>query len=100
MVQLNSFYISPPMAHTEQMFYTYNKGKKENEKFMEVLMEKRKDNIDRFVERLNRCDNPRLMLDALAALLEPRLKDGDKVIKKDEVIVSEALPGLDKTIRR
>lgn len=61
---------------------------------------KRKDNIDRLVDRLNRCDNPQLMLDALAALLEPRLKKTDGVIQKEEIFVSELLPGFDETKRR
>ena len=50
------------------------------------------DNIDRLVDRLNRCHNPRLVLDSLATLLEPRIQDVDNTFKKEEIAVSEILP--------
>ena len=52
---------------------------------------KGKDNIDRLVDRLNRCHNPRLVLDSLATLLEPRIQDVDNTFKEEEIAVSEIL---------
>ena len=53
---------------------------------------KGKDNIDRLVDRLNRCHNHRLVLDSLATLLEPRIQDVDNTFKEEEIAVSEILP--------
>ena len=53
---------------------------------------KGKDNIDRLVDRLNRCHNPRLVLDSLATLLEPRLQDIDNTFKEEEIAVGKILP--------
>ena len=52
---------------------------------------KGKDNIDRLVDRLNRCHNPRLVLDSLATLLEPRIQDVDNTFKEEEIAVGEIL---------
>ena len=60
---------------------------------------KGKDNIDRLVDRLNRCHNPRLVLDSLATLLEPRLQDIDNTFKEEEIDVSEILPFVNESKR-
>lgn len=60
---------------------------------------KGKDNIDRLVDRLNRCHNPRLVLDSLATLLEPRLQDIDNTFKKEEIAVSDFLPFVNESKR-
>ena len=61
---------------------------------------KGKDNIDRLVDRLNRCHNPRLVLDSLATLLEPRIQDVDNTFKEEEIAVSELLPFVYESKRR
>lgn len=60
---------------------------------------KGKDNIDRLVDRLNRCHNPRLVLDSLATLLEPRLQDIDNTFKEEEIAVGKILPFVNESKR-
>lgn len=60
---------------------------------------KGKDNIDRLVDRLNCCHNPRLVLDSLAALLEPRLQDIDNTFEEEEIAVGEILPFVNESKR-
>ena len=58
-----------------------------------------KENIERLTERLNRCQNPRLALAMLVAILEPHVNQIDNTIDKSEVIVSDVLPLFDEAKR-
>lgn len=95
MVQLNSFYISPPMAHTEQMFYTYAR-EKENEKFMEVLMKTgydqdyyKKGNNLKLYQTFKSLKNPEASLLILLSLLNPHVDGPESVSEKLGIPIGE-----------
>ncbi len=61
----------------------------------------KQDNNVRFNELLNACESPRTVYNALlaVALSKPRLKQGNNVSEKRQIIVGEALALLDKPER-